>query len=262
MGRNAAAGWSFGWGLIETCVPQFGGAESSAAFGPAEVQDAVAFFVAQGSYGLMFAALIAAGMGVPLPEDIVFISGAILAERGVTSLPATVAVLAVGTLLGDTVLFFLARRLGPAIYDRAFVQRVMPKPRRAWVEDKIRRYGGWVVFCARHVAGFRGPTFAICAIHGISYPVFLACDAVALAISMPIFMGVGWWFSDNVEAALSGAASAERLVLLSIAGLVILIGAVSAIRAIFKSRAAAATPPGDPAPPATAVDGAPSTTDP
>lgn len=225
------------------------------------MQDAVAFFVAQGSYGLMFAALIAAGMGVPLPEDIVFISGAILSERGVTSLPVTVAVLAAGTLLGDTVLFFLARRLGPAIYDRAFVQRVMPKPRRAWVEDKIRRYGGWVVFFARHVAGFRGPTFAICAIHGISYPVFIACDAIALAISMPIFMGVGWWFSDNVEAALSGAASAERLVLLSIAGLVILIGAVSAIRGLLRARTALAAPASPPVPPRAGAEGARTTTD-
>lgn len=202
------------------------------------MQDAVAFFVAQGSYGLMFAALIAAGMGVPLPEDIVFISGAILAQRGITSLPLTVLVLSVGTLLGDTVLFFLARRIGPSIYERAFVKRVMPADRRAWVEDKIRRHGGWVVFFARHVAGFRGPTFAVCAIHGISYPVFLACDAIALAVSMPVFMALGWWFSDNIEAALSGAASAERLVMLGIAGLFILAALVHAARSVLRARSA------------------------
>jgi membrane protein DedA with SNARE-associated domain len=219
------------------------------------MQDAVAFFVAQGSYGLMFGALILAGMGVPLPEDIVFISGAILAQRGVTSLSLTVAVLAVGTLLGDTVLFFLARRLGPAIYERSFVKRVMPAERRAWVEERIRKHGGWVVFFARHVAGFRGPTFAICAIHGISYPVFIACDAIALAVSMPIFMALGWWFSDNIEAALSGAASAESIVGLGIVGLVLVLAVVHAVRAILKARAAApaaesAPPPSEPTPPA------------
>lgn len=211
------------------------------------MQDAVAFFVTQGSYGLMFAALIFAGMGVPLPEDIVFISGAILAERGVTSLPLTVAVLAVGTLLGDTVLYFLARRLGPSIYDRSFVKRVMPPERRAWVEERIRKHGGWVVFFARHVAGFRGPTFAICAIHGISYPVFIACDAIALAVSMPVFMALGWWFSDNVEAALSGAASAERIVMIAIVGVVILFAIIHAIRAAMKARAPI-SPPAEPVP--------------
>ena len=188
----------------------------------APVQEAVEFFIAQGSYGLLFAALIAAGMGLPLPEDIVFIAGAVLAQRGVTDLPTTVAVLAVGVLIGDSILFFLARRLGPAIYDRAFVKRVMPPARREWVEDKIRRYGGGVVFVARHVAGFRGPTFAICAIHGISYPVFLLFDAMALAVSMPIFMALGWFFSDALDAALAEAASAERLIMLGIGGVILL----------------------------------------
>ena len=186
------------------------------------MQEAVEFFIAQGSYGLLFAALIAAGMGLPLPEDIVFISGAVLAQRGITDLPTTVAVLAVGVLIGDSILFFLARRLGPAIYERAFVKRVMPPARREWVEDKIRRYGGGVVFMARHVAGFRGPTFAICAIHGISYPVFLFFDALALAVSMPLFMALGWFFSDALDAALAEAASAERLIMLGIVGVILL----------------------------------------
>ena len=64
------------------------------------MEDAVGFFIEHGSYGLMFAALVAAGMGMPLPEDIVFISGAILAQRGVTDLSVTVAVLASGVFVG------------------------------------------------------------------------------------------------------------------------------------------------------------------
>lgn len=220
------------------------------------MQDAVAFFVAQGSYALMFGALIAAGMGVPLPEDIVFISGAILAQRGVTSLPLTVAVLAVGTLLGDTILFFLARRIGPAIYDRPFVKRVIPPGRRSQVEALVRNYGGWVVFFARHVAGFRGPTFAVCAIHGISYPLFIFADAVALTVSMPLFMALGWWFSDNVEAALSGAASAERLVMVGIAALVIVAAVIHAVRSVLRARAEAAAAEAA-TPGATTPEGAP-----
>ncbi len=220
------------------------------------MQEAVEFFIAQGSYGLLFAALIAAGMGLPLPEDIVFISGAVLAQRGITDLPTTVAVLTVGVLIGDSILYFLARRLGPAIYERAFVKRVMPPERRAWVEDKIRRYGGGVVFMARHVAGFRGPTFAICAIHGISYPVFLFFDALALAVSLPLFMALGWFFSDTLDAALAEAASAERLIMLGVFGVILLGVLIHAIRSWWTRRNAAPTP--DPAP---VVDAAPSAAD-
>jgi membrane protein DedA with SNARE-associated domain len=210
------------------------------------VEAAVEYFIAQGSYWLLFAALIAAGMGVPLPEDIVFISGAVLAQRGVTDLYITVAVLAVGVLLGDSILFFLARRIGPAIYQRAFVKRVMPAERREWIEDKIRRYGGLVVFCARHVAGFRGPTFAICAIHGISYPTFLLFDALALAVSLPLFMALGWWFSDTLDAALAEAASAERLIMLAVVGLVLLVIVGHSVRSWWNRRKADALASSEP----------------
>lgn len=205
------------------------------------MQEAVEFFVAQGSYGLLFLALIAAGMGLPLPEDIVFIAGAVLAQRGLTDLTTTVIVLAIGVLLGDSILYFLARRLGPTIYGWRFVKRVMSPERRAWVEGMIRRYGGFVVFCARHVAGFRGPTFAVCAIHGISYPVFLFFDALALAISLPLFMALGWFFSNSLEEALAGAASAEQWIMLGIGAVLVLIAVVHAVRTLLKRSSAPAS---------------------
>ncbi len=197
------------------------------------MHDAVQFFIAHGSYGLMFAALIAAGMGLPLPEDIVFISGAVLAERGITSLPITVAVLAVGVLLGDSILYLLARKVGPAIYERRLIRRVFTKKRQAWLVEKIEKHGSLVVFCARHVAGFRGPTFALAAIHGISYPRFIVADALALAVSLPIFMALGYFFSDKIDEALAHASSAQ--IALAV-GVVIVIAIAFVIRTIVKFR--------------------------
>ncbi len=210
------------------------------------MEDAVGFFVEQGSYGLMFAALVAAGMGVPLPEDIVFISGAILAQRGVTDLRLTAAALACGVFVGDTVLVFLARKIGPAIYERKFIKRVMPPDRRAWFEDKIRRYGMLVVFCARHVAGLRGAIFAVSAIHGISYGRFIVADLLALAVSLPLFMALGWYFSTSIDTALSHAATAEHWVMIGIVVALALVAAVHGVRTYLKRRresAAAVTPP-------------------
>lgn len=210
--------------------------------------DAIQFFVEHGSYGLMFAWLIAAGMGAPLPEDVAFISGAILAQRGLTDLRTTVLVLTLGVFLGDTILFFLARRLGPAIYERRFIKRVLPAERRAWIEDKIKRYGGFVVFCARHVAGLRGPTFAIAAIHGISYPRFILWDMLALAVSMPVFMWIGYAFAGSIASITSNAASFEQYAMAGIGGVLLLIGAVHLVRTLVKRARegqAEAPPPGD-----------------
>lgn len=187
------------------------------------MEQAVAFFVEQGSYGLMILALIAAGLGLPLPEDIVMISGAILAQRGVTTLPLTVLSLAVGVFLGDTALFFVARRIGPAIYKWRWIQRVLPGHRREWIEQKIARHGSMVVFFARHVAGVRGPTFAIAAIHGISYPRFILWDMLALAISLPIWMGLGWVFANSWDELLAYTHSVEQAISIGVVVLVLLL---------------------------------------
>ncbi len=207
------------------------------------MEQAVQFFVEQGSYWLMIAALVAAGLGLPLPEDIVMISGAILAQRGITDLGLTVAALAVGVFLGDSALFFIARAIGPRIYEWRFMKRLMPPARRAWLEGHIARHGSAVVFFARHVAGFRGPTFAICAIHGISYVRFILWDLLALAISLPVWMGIGWFFSDRIEDALATASTAEKVVTFGILGVVILLVGYQVSRSIAKRVPGAAAPP-------------------
>ena len=192
------------------------------------------YFLEHGSYGLMFAWIIAAGLGLPLPEDIAMISGAILAQRGVTDLTTTVIVLGTAVLLGDTILYFIARRIGPAIYERKFIARVMPPERRHRVEELIRKYGSFVVFGARHVAGLRGAIFAMCAIHGISYPRFIIADALALAISMPVFMVIGWLFSDSVDQVLSNAATFRTYLMVGLGGVILLVGIVHLIRVALK----------------------------
>ncbi|AKF05081.1 DedA family protein [Sandaracinus amylolyticus] len=187
------------------------------------MEQAVQFFVENGSYGLMIAALIAAGLGLPLPEDIVMISGAILAQRGLTDLWLTVAALAFGVFAGDSALFFLAKRIGPGIYKWRPIQRMMPEPRRRYVEGLMEKHGTLVVFFARHVAGFRGPTFAIAAIHGISYPRFIIADMLALAISLPLWMGLGWFFADSWDELFSHTQTAERAVMIGVLIIVVVL---------------------------------------
>ncbi len=226
------------------------------------MDQAVAFFVENGSYGLMIAALVAAGLGLPLPEDIVMISGAILAQRGITNLGLTVLALAVGVFLGDTALYWIARRIGPAIYRWRWLAKVLPESRRAWIEQRIARHGSLVVFFARHVAGFRGPTFAIAAIHGISYPRFIFWDMVALAVSLPVWMGLGWVFADSWDQLLAYTHSAERAITIGVVALVLLLIAGHRVASIVMRRIEARTAAGLPEADAGHGDGTgPSTTD-
>jgi membrane protein DedA with SNARE-associated domain len=98
----------------------------------------------------------------------------------------------------------------------------------------IRNYGSFVVFGARHIAGVRGAIFAMCAIHGISYPRFIIADALALAISMPVFMAIGWLFSDSVDQVVSSAATFGTYLRVAIGGVILLVGVVHLVRVAMK----------------------------
>lgn len=212
------------------------------------MNETVQFFVEQGSYGLMLVALLIAGLGLPLPEDIVLISGGILVQRGVTNLWVTVGVLVFGVLAGDLTLFLLARRAGPAIYRRKFIARVLPPARRQKLEGLFAKYGGLVIFCARHVAGLRAPTFAVAAIHGMSVWRFLFWDSVGLAVSLPVVMYLGYLFADSIEQALDNVATVEHYILLGVFVVIVLFAAFHTVKAILKRRGPDPEPEADPTP--------------
>jgi membrane protein DedA with SNARE-associated domain len=174
----------------------------------------VDFALAHGSYALLLAALLAAGLGVPLPEDVVLLAGGVLAHRGVTSLPGTLAVCAAGVLGGDVLLFLWARRLGESAYTLPAVARLLPPARRARVERLFTRHGGRIVFVARHLAGLRAPVFAVAGIHGLPLGRFLFWDALGLCVSAPAVVGLGYLFSDRIDRIRGDLSRAEHWALL------------------------------------------------
>lgn len=174
-----------------------------------------------GSIVLVFAWLVIGGLGVPLPEDAAILAAGVLVEKGAVSPLVAVLVVALGVLGGDAVLFFAARRLGPAAYDRKLFQRLLPPERRAKVESAYDRYGGRLVFIARHVAGLRAAVFAMAGIHGMRPRRFLLWDAAAAAISIPFVIGLGYYGARHIDKMRAGMAAAHHYILLAVAILVL-----------------------------------------
>jgi membrane protein DedA with SNARE-associated domain len=155
--------------------------------------------IAQGSLGLIFVVLLAAGLGIPIPEDIPLVAAGVLAYQGAAPFWVALLVCAIGVLLGDTMIFMIARRLGPRAMQRKFFQRLLPPKRRERIEKLFGRWGGGVIFGARHVAGLRAPVFAFAGMHGMSYKKFIFYDFLGLCVSAPWMLGVGYWFAGNTD---------------------------------------------------------------
>jgi membrane protein DedA with SNARE-associated domain len=141
----------------------------------------------------------------------------VLIQRGAVHPLVAIVVVLVGVLGGDSLLFFLGRRLGPAAYQRKLIQRALPPHRRAKIERAYEKYGGRLVFIARHVAGLRAAVFAMAGIHGMTPRRFLAWDAAAACISVPFVMGLGYFGAKHVDRMRAGIAEARHYALLAAA---------------------------------------------
>ncbi len=105
--------------------------------------------------GALFLLLLIAGVGVPLPEEIVLIVGGYLAYQGDLPLWTTMWVLFVGIMVSDMLGYAIGRRYGGWVYTHIlghwkFSARVAKR-----AEHYFDRYGEAVVFFSRVFSGIR-----------------------------------------------------------------------------------------------------------
>jgi membrane protein DedA with SNARE-associated domain len=170
-----------------------------------------------GSIVFVFAWLVIGGLGVPLPEDAALLAAGVLIQRDAVHPAVALVGVFAAVLGGDAMLFFLARRLGPAAYERRLFRRILPPERRARIDDAYHRYGGRLVFFARHVAGLRAAVFAMAGIHGMRPSRFLFWDAAAACLSIPLVVGLGYFGALHIDRVRAGIATASHYLLLAVA---------------------------------------------
>jgi membrane protein DedA with SNARE-associated domain len=153
------------------------------------------------SFGLpaLWLGLFAAGLGMPIPEDIFLISGGVLTHRNQSSALFAILVLYSGVMVGDAIVYRLGSRYGEAVLRRKFIARLMTPARVERVRRYYARYGAVTVFLARHVAGLRFPTFLMAGASHMGFARFFFWDGLAALISVPLWFWLGYAASENWE---------------------------------------------------------------
>jgi membrane protein DedA with SNARE-associated domain len=176
------------------------------------VEDILFGVLAKFSYIGLFAILLAAGLGVPLPEDIPLVAAGWLVHKGGADLMGMIATGLVGVLVGDSLLFSMGRRYGTRIVEHRWLRRIA-KP---WLLERARylftHHGTKMLFAARFMPGLRAVMFLTAGVFKVSYVRFLAIDGFAALISVPVWVWAGWKFSSEIERILGGARIATYVV--------------------------------------------------
>lgn len=164
-----------------------------------------AYLVVLGTLGLC-------GLGLPVPEDIILITAGFLSALGKFSLWSAILAGMVGVLSGDAVLFFLGRRYGPAAFDLPLIRRLFTPERREAAQQRVLENARFICFIARFLPGLRSPIYLTAGAMQIPPRTYIMQDGFAAAISVPVWVYVGWYFGDRVHHALDVAAEVQMWV--------------------------------------------------
>lgn len=204
-----------------------------------------------GAYGLVFLVLLLCGLGVPLPEDVVLITGGFLVYEGAARLDLMIVVAFAGILGGDSIAFFLGRHFGDRLTRIWPIRLIVTPAKRNKVEHLFARYGEKIVMAARFMPGVRAVTYFCAGAAGMSYWRFIAFDGIAATVSAPVFVLLGWHFGGKIEWLIHAVRQGQGAVFGGLAAVVVLvIGAKYVRRRLAQKRekavAAEALPPAVP----------------
>lgn len=185
----------------------------------------------------VFGALLLCGFGLPVPEDVILVTGGVLAWiaspleeptlAGVvrdTGLLSVVGVGLAGILAGDSVIFWAGRRLGRRVAEFRLLRHMVTPEKLQQVETRLRRQGNVVVMIARFLPGLRAPTYFTVGHSRFAYWKFLLYDGLAAMVSAPLWVCLGFWFGDDIGRA---AAAASRFSHFLLAGVLLLVALIA-----------------------------------
>jgi membrane-associated protein len=190
--------------------------------------------LAQHSYPAIFLLLFACGLGAPLSEDLILVATGALVGKGLASATLAIPVAYAGVVLGDCCLFLIGRRFGPRVLTHPKLSRLLTPERYARAKARFQKWGAWVVFASRFLAGTRAATFLTAGSLGVPLHRFVLADALGAAVTVPATILLARAGAEHLDA---GALPMVKKV---VAGVVLLVALTLLVRFLLKRRAAGA----------------------
>ncbi len=178
------------------------------------LNELIVFFTSYG-YIAVFLVLVACGFGLPIPEDITLVSGGVIcALTNHLSVHTMLIVALMGVIIGDGTMFTLGRLLGPRVKKLPLLRRIFTEKIYQRMQEKVHKYGNWILFVARFLPGLRAPIFITAGIsRRVSYWKFMIMDGSAALISVPLWVYSGYYFAHDLDELIEWVKHSETFIL-------------------------------------------------
>ncbi|MBK23295.1 MAG: alkaline phosphatase [Bdellovibrionaceae bacterium] len=149
---------------------------------------------------IIFGLLLLAGFNVPVSEDIMLFTSALLAAKNPELLyPLFIAVFA-GAYLSDVICYaFMGRFLGEKIFKIKFFKSMAPPEKIAKVTEFYEKYGIITLILGRFIPfGVRNALFLTAGLGKMNALKFCISDFIACTISCLSFFSLYYYFGESV----------------------------------------------------------------
>lgn len=147
-----------------------------------------------------FSGLVAAGLGVPIPEELPIVGAGIWAasDTPVGSwkwliLPVCI----LGVVISDGLLYGIGRWWGPALLDRPWIKRILSDEKRQKIENNFAKYGVKILLGARLLPGIRSPIFIMAGVLRLDLKRFILADGIYAIPGVSLLFFLSYWFTDQ-----------------------------------------------------------------
>jgi membrane protein DedA with SNARE-associated domain len=166
-------------------------------------------------YFAVFAALLAAGIGFPIPEEIPVVTGGVWVASSDNALhwwimlPFCIA----GVVLSDGLLYGMGRFWGPRLLEFRWIKtRLLPPEKKRKIEDNFHKYGVKILLFARFLPAIRSPIFITAGVMRVSFARFLVADGIYAIPGVSLLFFLGYWFTDQFQRAVERMESYRPLI--------------------------------------------------
>lgn len=159
-------------------------------------------FIGRFGYFGIILLLVLGGLGAPIPEEAPILLSAILAHKDQMNVWLALAACFTGVLIGDFVVYYLGYFYGEKVLSFRLTRKLLTRAREEQIKGYFHRHGIKILIVGRFAVGFRTAAYLTAGILRLPALRLLLADLCAASLSTFLMFGLGYWFSDWVEAGL------------------------------------------------------------
>jgi membrane protein DedA with SNARE-associated domain len=150
-------------------------------------------------YVVVLGLLLLSGFGLPIPEDIPLILAGYLVYHGYAEGVVLFPLTFLAVVGADLMVFVLGRKYGHHVPKLPLMRRFLTEKRLAKTERLLHEHGGKFMFAVRFLPGLRAPAIFTAGNFRIPYWKFLLYDGGAALVSVPVILGLAYYFAEHLE---------------------------------------------------------------